>query len=50
MMMGNCGAGMMLAGGVGVLLVLGLLVGLNVLVWMRVTRDRRAGAAGSDAR
>lgn len=41
MMMENCGAGMMLAAGLGALLVLGLLVGLNVLVWTRVMRGRR---------
>lgn len=41
MMMGNCSAGMMLASGLGIVLVLGLLVGLNILVWMRIVRNRR---------
>jgi hypothetical protein len=45
MMMGNCGAGMMLAFGLAVVLGLGLLVGLNVLVWARVVRGRRNRAS-----
>ena len=50
MTMGSCGAGMMLATGLGALLVLGLLVGLNILVWMRVMQGRRHTAAPSEPR
>lgn len=50
MTMGNGGAGMMLATGLGVLLVLGVLVGLNVLVWMRVMRGPRDKAARPEPR
>jgi hypothetical protein len=41
---------MMLAGGLGIVLVLGLLVGLNALVWTRVVRGRRNRQPVPDAR
>lgn len=41
MMMGNCGAGMMVVGGIAALLGLGLLASLIVLVWVVIGRLRR---------
>lgn len=42
--MGNCGLGMMVFGGLGMLLGLALLVSLIVLVWVAVGHLRRPGA------